>query len=189
MSDSGEEIHAAAILVTAPVPQALALLDESRIPLPPVQREQLASLVYQKCLALLLTLDGPSRLPSSGGMYGSGEPIDWLADNYRKGISPDGHTVTIHAGPGFSLRHWDDPAEDVFRRLMDPVEPVLGADVRGSQMHRWRYSKPLVVYPERFFRVEAPAPLLLAGDAFGGPRVEGAALSGLAAAEWFLNNG
>ncbi|MBN2433006.1 MAG: FAD-dependent oxidoreductase [Acidobacteria bacterium] len=187
VSDVGQEFFARAILVTTPVPQALALFDQGDIPLPAVQREQLESLTYQKCLALLLALDGPSRLPDPGGMFSTGEPVAWLADNYRKGISADGYTVTILAGPGFSVRHWDDPPAEICQRLKTAAAPWLGADMKSYQLHRWRYSQPLVVYPERFFRVDTPAPLLLAGDAFGGPRVEGAALSGLAAAEWLLN--
>jgi len=187
VSDVGREWFAGALLVTAPVPQALALLDQGEIPVTGVQREQLASLTYRKCLTLLLALDSPGRLPHPGGLFGPGEPIEWLADNRRKGISDDGHAVTIHAGPGFSVRHWDDPPEEICRLLTAAASPWLGADIQSFQLHRWRYSQPLVVYPERFFRVDAPAPLLLAGDAFGGPRVEGAALSGLAAADELLN--
>ena len=48
--------------------------------------------------------------------------------------------------------------------------------------HRWRYTTPVNVLTRRCEHVKDLA-LVLAGDAFGGPRVEGAALSGLAAAD------
>jgi renalase len=57
----------------------------------------------------------------------------------------------------------------------------LGSVPVKTQLHRWRYRLPLRVHPERCVMVCEPAPLVFAGDAFGGPRVEGAALSGLAA--------
>ena len=53
-----------------------------------------------------------------------------------------------------------------------------------SQIKRWRFATPRTVWPEPCLVVEGSnATLILAGDAFAGPRVEGAVLSGRAAAE------
>jgi renalase len=66
--------------------------------------------------------------------------------------------------------------------LIDAAEPWLeAAGVVDARLHRWQYATPTEPYPERCLEV-APG-VVLAGDAFGGPRVEGAYLSGLAAAE------
>ena len=62
-------------------------------------------------------------------------------------------------------------------------------NVLSVQVKRWRYSVSTSLYPERFLLLPEThpngtvAPLVFAGDAFGGPRVEGAVLSGLAAGE------
>ena len=52
------------------------------------------------------------------------------------------------------------------------------------------YAQPIDCYPERFLHTAVDGlPIVFAGDAFKHARVEGAALSGLAAAESLLAKG
>jgi hypothetical protein len=99
-----------------------------------------------------------------------------------KGISAE-PAVTIHATHAFSLQHWDRDRQESGRALLDAATPWLGAAITTFQVHGWRYSKPMRVDAAPCVLVCQSPPLVLAGDAFAGPRVEGAALSGWAAAQ------
>jgi hypothetical protein len=133
----------------------------------------------------MAVLAGPSRLAPPGGLAPSDGPIAWIADNQLKGISAE-PAVTIHATHAFSLEHWERDRQESGRRLLDAANDWLGTDVRTFQVHGWLYSKPLQLDECRCAIVSQVPPLVLAGDAFAGPRVEGAALSGWAAAEAVL---
>lgn len=186
LGDGGERI-ADALILTPPVPQSLALLDASDIALPDEARVELESIVYAPCFAVMAVMDLPVRLPEPGAIQLNQEPITWIADNYRKGISPDAFTVTIHAGPEFTRQHWETDAETVAKKLLHAAGEWLRAPVKSWQVHRWLYSQPQITHPESCLLVNGDAPLVFAGDAFGAPRVEGAALSGIAAAEALLS--
>ena len=181
-TEAGERFSGRALLLTPPVPQSLQLLDAGEVALPERIRGDLEQINYAPCLALLAQLSSGSVIPEPGGLWCSGEPIAWMADNQRKRISAaPGSAVTIHAGPEFSRIHWDAPEDGVTAALVAVAAPWLGSAPVQTQLHRWRYSLPLRLHPERCVVLRQPAPLVFAGDAFGGPRVEGAALSGLAA--------
>jgi len=165
-TDFGETMPADALIITSPVPQTLAMLDR---PIP-----ELNSIAYDRCLALMAILDAPRDFAVDG------ERIAWFADNHRKGISPLANSVTIHSGPKFSMDNWDISAEEVAQRILGDVHAT------AWKLHRWKFAKPIGQYSEKYFEAASAAPLILAGDAFGGPRVEGAAISGLAAAERLL---
>ncbi len=182
-TENGESIEAHSVIMTPPVPQALEILKKTNFKIPSYDYAVLNRVSYDPCIALLLILEGKSNVPEPGGMFGSGEPIQWIADNNLKGISSDALAVTIHAGPAFSREHWQTADSTIKHLLVDSAWQWLGSEISQYQIHRWRYSKPVKTYPEPCYVMEAPASLILAGDAFGGPRVEGAALSGLAAAE------
>ncbi len=184
-TNTREVFSAASVVLTPPVPQSLALLDAGGVPLSLETRSRLAGIEYERCLAVLAVLDGPSRIPPPGGLTPTAGPIAWIADNQLKGISTD-PAVTIHATHAFSLAHWDRDRQESGRRLLDEAAPWLGAGIKTFQVHGWRYSKPMQVDEQPCVLVSQSPPLVLAGDAFAGPRVEGAALSGWAAAEALL---
>jgi len=184
---TGHTFNARAVVLTPPVPQSLAILDTSGVVLSPEMRTRLDVIEYERCLAVMAVLDGPSRIPLPGGLAPADGPIAWIADNQLKGISEE-PAVTIHATPAFSLKHWDGDRQASGRILLDAAATWIGAGIRTFQVHGWRYSKPMSVDPEPCLLVSQSPSLVLAGDAFGGPRVEGAALSGRAAAAAIINS-
>ena len=184
---TGRTFSAGAVVLTPPVPQSLAMLDAGGIILAPEMRTRLAAIEYERCLAVMAVLDGPSRIPPPGGLTPDDGPIAWLADNQLKGISAQ-PAVTIHATHAFSVEHWERDRMEAGRVLLDAAAEWLGARVKAFQVHGWRYSKPMRVDEEPCVLVSQSPPLVLAGDAFAGPRVEGAALSGWAAAAAILTN-
>lgn len=183
---NGAAYRGEALIVTPPVPQSLALLDAGGVDLAPEHREPLKQIEYHPCLAALVTLAGPSNIPDPGGLFLSEGPLSWIADNTQKHVSPQTCAVTLHAGPEFSRNHYEEDLESVGQKLVSAAEQWLGSDVIEVQVHRWRYSLPFKTFPERCLKVENS--LVFAGDAFGGPRIEGAVLSGLAAAKAILED-
>ncbi|MGH3666321.1 MAG: NAD(P)/FAD-dependent oxidoreductase [Egibacteraceae bacterium] len=175
-------LDAAAVICTPPLPQTLALLASGRVELDGLA-QPLRAVRFEPCLALLLALDRPPGLPRPGGVQLAGGPVGWLGDNAAKHTSAQ-PALTAHASEEWSAARYDEPQAASIAALLALVRPWLGgAGVTAAQLKRWRHSRPVATYPDRCAAVEGPSgPLVLAGDAFGGPKVEGAALSGLAAA-------
>jgi len=181
VTDAGQALDADAVVLTAPVPQSLALLDAGGVALSDADRHTLEALTYDRCLAVLAVLDAPSGLAAPGALRPASEPIDWLADNHLKGISAV-PALTVHAAAAFSLAHWGDTDADVCAALLAAAPLPLVASVVEADVQRWRYAKPTTPHTDRFLMAAGLPPLLFAGDAFGSARVEGAALSGMAVA-------
>ena len=103
-----------------------------------------------------------------------------VCDNQAKGASAT-RTLTVHATGTYSNDHWDSSDVALVELLTDEAAGLLGWRPDGGVLKRWRYSTPVVVHPEPTLSV-AGGSVVLAGDAFGGPTMEGALRSGLAAA-------
>lgn len=188
--EANEIYQADALILTPPVPQSLWFFG-GNFALSEDAKSALEKITYEPCWAVLAQLDGASKIPSPGALHIENGPISWIADNYQKGISPLPGSVTIHARGDWTSEHFEDEPQKVIQLLLNAARDYLGSEVVTSQAHRWRYAKPLTTHPKPYLMLRKPAPLLFAGDAFlsagAGPRVEGAALSGLAAARAIEN--
>jgi len=186
-TDDGGSFKAAALVMTPPVPQSLVLLQAGQVPVQPADLAVLEAIRYEPCLALLVVLDGPSQIPFPGAVQLESEVLSWIADNQQKGISPTAVALTLHASAQFSADHWNDSDETITLLLLDAAREWFGSAVLFSELKRWRYARPLGMFSEACLALGGDPPLILAGDAFGGPRIEGAAISGMAAADLLLN--
>lgn len=180
----GQVTEAAAVVVTPPMPVALELVDAGGLSVP----DRLRAISYGPCVELLVALDGDAAVPNPGGAQFAEGAVSWLADNRAKGAS-DRPALTVHAAPAWSAAHVDDSDEAITDALLDEVRAWFGrATPVATRVHRWRHARPGDQLNESFLAVPGTDDrVVLAGDAFVGvlvgPTVEGAAMSGLAAAD------
>ncbi len=183
VTSTGTVLEAKAVILTSPVPQALALLGGSDEWLAPELHLKLESVAYEPCVTLMITLDHPSQVAEPGYLRLDNGPIAVISDNTKKGIAKGPADLTIHSTSSFAQEHTGAPDDAVTASLLEIAGPYLGGQPISWRLHRWRYSRPCVLYPEPCFSLHNPAPIALAGDGFGGARIEGAYLSGLRAAQ------
>lgn len=168
------------VVVTCPVPQSMALLVNAGLSVP----DAIRTIEYDKTIAALVVIDGDSNVPEPGGVQDGDTTFSFVADNRRKGVSPLA-ALTLHCNAAFSEAKWWADTAATHAEVMELARPWIGsARVLEHQPKRWRMATPRTAWPERCWSSDG---IVLAGDAFGGPRVEGAVLSGLAAAQRVLD--
>jgi hypothetical protein len=179
----GQVLLSRSLLLTPPVPQALALLEAGNTQLAAQDRSLLDRIRYDPCLCGLFWLDCPPDLPEPGALQQPYAPIAWIADNQRKGISPQATLVTAHADANLSRALWNESESRSLEIILGGMVPFLepGTRLLESQLKKWRYSVPTVLHQAPTLVARKLPPLAFAGDAFNTPRIEGAALSGLTA--------
>lgn len=175
--DDGTLLRADAVIVTTPLPQAFALLADSGLTLD----DQLMRTEYDRTITLLAVLDRPAAIPAPGAVQTPNPDVAFVADNAAKGVSAT-PSITLHASAGWSEASWDRHLDELDDEMRDLAAPWLGeARIVESQIKKWRFATPRRIWPDPCW-TSPEAPIVLAGDAFSGPRMEGAHNSGLAAA-------
>lgn len=184
--ESEESITARSVIITSPVPQTLDLLDQGNSRLPSGIIDRLQKIQYESCIAVMAVLDAPSTLANPGALAIDQGPISWISDNHKKGASPL-PALTIHASGDYSAAHFNHDRLTVGKELIELARPLFGdANILDFQVHGWLYSKPITTDNDASLLVskgQQMPPMVLAGDAFAGPRFEGAVLSGWSAAK------
>jgi hypothetical protein len=181
----GHAARAKVVIATPPVPQTLELLAAGNVHLERDDHRALRRVEYVPNLTGLFLLEGDVDIPSPGIVESADAETAWLVDNTMKGISPEARILTVQANAEFSAKHYDDDDETTLLRMQSGLGEHLArnASVVERQLKRWRYANPIVCHPTRVFEPCGVPRLICAGDAFGGLRIEGAALSGIAAGQ------
>jgi len=171
-------LEAAVVVLTPPGPQSAALVaGQATIP----------ALAYAPTISLLVALGDSPSVPFPGGIQLSDDPTwSWVGDNRAKGVSPV-PALTLHTSSEVATARWEQDDDVLTTDLLRAAAPWLGgAEILDTSLQRWRYATPVEPHPQTCL-VRAEGGLVFAGDGYGGPRIEGAFLSGRAAAEAVLN--
>jgi renalase len=176
-STDGARLEADALVMTAPPPQARALIPVEAVERALQRVEMLPGWAVMAVLDRPLAEDWDARFVDQG-------PLGWLAGQSSRPGRPDDAGWVLHATPEWSLAHLDLAEKEVCARLLDAARQLPGAtdfQVEFAIAHRWRYARAKRPLEQGAVWIETMR-LALAGDWCHGSRVEGAFLSGAAAA-------
>ncbi len=166
------------LLVTAPLPQTLELLQKNNIH---IEDTDLSGITYRPCLVLMMTAQEVHNLPESGAMFIKNSVLEWVCDNKEKGINNTLRSITVHCTEEFSKDKYDLSDEKIFELIYSEFSRYFPNKLGDYEVKKWKYSSPLKYYKSLYFRSAFPG-LYLAGDAFGGNSLDGAFRSGVSAA-------
>lgn len=174
--------RAATLVVSAPPAQSAALIG-ARSPLGALA----ATAELLPCVAVMAAFERPVAAAFDGA-FCAGPELAWIArDSSKPGRAP-GERWVLHATPAWSAAELERAPAELAPRLLAAFARELGQELpplAHLEAHRWRYASPgrpvELAHP-----VDLERGLVLAGDWLAGGRIEGAYLSGLAAAEAVL---
>jgi predicted NAD/FAD-dependent oxidoreductase len=185
MQDAGGSLYGPfdLLISTAPPEQTQALFGH----LSRTLAEPISSVTMAPCWTVMLQLREPLQVPFDAAFVHN-SPLSWIARNSSKPGRGGTDCWILHATGEWSQNHLEESADALAKSL---IEHFWQATDQCSQTpefvaaHRWRYALPIASLPQRFV-LDRNLNLGACGDWCGGPRVEGAFLSGLAIADCVL---
>ena len=163
------------VIITAPPPQALPLLDVF-----PEWQKGIASVEMQPCWAVMVNFAGRVNV-SFDAAFVEGSPLSWIARNGSKPRRPEGESWVLHASASWSREHLEKEADWASDTLLNEFFTQLKLSKIAAtfrKAHRWRYA--LAANPlNNDYLWDDQYRLGVAGDWLRQSRIEDAYLSGL----------
>ena len=166
-------------IVSAPAPQAAMLVGEQA-----AMASGIADVPMRECWAVMLALEQNTELDFDGAFVNDSS-LSWISKNSSKpGRSQNPESWVLHASSDWSHQNLELSAETVAEELLQAFTVATGLaslKIERAVAHRWRYALP----PEPLAAscvFDGERKIGCCGDWCGGPRVEGAFLSGMAVA-------
>ena len=181
--DDGAPLDADAVLLTAPGPQAAALVRDGRPEAPELAAlaDALDAVPYRSQFALAWGFDRTLARPADvyalvnapeHGAPGGGHAVAWLAvESDKPHRAPDGCTLLLlQMSAGWTEAHYDDAPERLHAAARAPAEALWGAlpGPLWTGQQRWRYALPDGALDASARAAAEPLGLFVAGDLTAG---------------------
>ncbi len=194
-AESGRSFAAPTVILTAPLPQSAALLDELLADKTPRSdgttsslrslRAELGRRSAEPCLTAVAGFSRDRQAPPWEMCFPQDGVVARIAHDSSKRRDPAAHAFVVQATPGWSTSHLEEPPAEWGAELLKAAAAHLpGAlgEPLWTYFQRWRYANPKGVdqaLSPRLIELGAGCRLGITGEAFsakGG--VEGAFLAG-----------
>jgi predicted NAD/FAD-dependent oxidoreductase len=180
LSGKGDELGPYDVVVIAvPAPQAVPLLGPA--PLLAVQAEDAAC---SGCWAVMAAYAEPLDLPFDAA-FATSAVLPWIARNSSKPGREGPEAWVLHASNVWSDANLEATPERVTQSVLAEFDQITGRSLPTPihvLAHRWRHALPQTIIGQTCLFDERER-IGACGDWCGGPRVEGAYLSGVALAQ------
>lgn len=182
-SDKGEIWECRNLILTAPLPQALLLLDHSNIQ----YNLELKNILYTKALIGLLTLKKDISLNEFGYLEFTEGDFFSIADQKTKGVSQKA-ALTVTMSPQFSEKYFNETDDALVLQHITKIfqEKYPQCEIEGVELKKWRYCQALGAANSLYTEVQKN--FYLIGDAFGGSSLLGALRSAKALSTHLANH-
>ncbi len=152
--------------------------------------QRIQTVKMNPCWAVMIHRSDRAESLDFDGAFVDNSPLSWICrDSSKPGRQVDrGECWVLHGSAPWSNEHLEADANDVSAALIDAFTKATGQSpgkLGYSAAHRWRYAIPVNALDESCLW-DATEGLGACGDWCGGPRVEGAFLSGMAVAGQLL---
>lgn len=175
------------LVLNMPAPQAAALLAHVN----PKLHEQLSAVSMQPCWAALVTFARPLPLDFDAAFINTGDTLAWIARDSAKPGRPQEHDAwVLHADIPWTVAHLEYAPDEVAALMLGALWRNTGLAPQPAasvEAHRWRYARTTFELPGLCL-IDERANIVACGDWCAGGRVEGAFMSGLAAAGRLLGS-
>jgi predicted NAD/FAD-dependent oxidoreductase len=181
-TEDGRFFHSQALIMTPPPPQSAVLLASAS----PEASTFLQSLAMAPCLAVVARYS--RREFAWRGIQAPTDPtVSWIGNDTSKrpDLQPATTVLVVHASADFSAAHYGADENVIMPRLLEHAGDLAKVDLSAPQswfLQRWRFALGPQTDGEAARLIGNTPPLVLAGDAIAGGKIEGAWLSGKAAA-------
>ncbi len=178
--DDGTALGEFDFAITAvPAGQAAKLLAAT-----PELAEQAGNTLMNGCWAVMLAFSQTLNLEFDGAFV-HGSPLSWISRNSSKpGRTDKLESWVLHASSDWTAEHIDETPDTIAELLIDEFWKSVGQARTPSlhqSAHRWRFALPPNPLSDDCL-FDRQLKIGACGDWCGGPRVEGAFLSGMAVA-------